>query len=186
MTGGLISFLFYFLVVYIPESRKRRMIKANLRKWYSVLKKDILIQVLIASQKGGRGDLSTDGATVERLSRIDGFKAAFKGGREAHEGFYAFRNYMSEDTPEYREISLSFQILSRQIEYVLHHYSIDERELFDFFKRLEAHLLRLEKIGPGYHEEQELSRFIWEIFAGSCWVDGYRGYDIVEKMIEDI
>jgi hypothetical protein len=186
MTGGLISFLFYFLVVYIPESRKRRMIKSNLRKWYSALKKDILLQVLFASQQGGREDLSTDDDTVERLLTIDGFKATFEGGREAHEGFNAFRNYMSEETLEYREIALNFRILSKQIEYVLHHYSIDDRELFDFFKRLEAHLLRLETIGPGYHEEKELSRFIREIFGGFCWVEGYRGYDIVEKMIEDI
>jgi hypothetical protein len=47
-------------------------------------------------------------------------------------------------------------------------------------------LFRLERIGPGYDEEKVLSRFVWEIFGGFSWVEGYRGYDIVERMIEDI
>ena len=46
--------------------------------------------------------------------------------------------------------------------------------------------MRLAKIGPGYDEEKVLSRFIWEIFGGWDWVEGDRGYDIIEKMIEDI
>ena len=58
--------------------------------------------------------------------------------------------------------------------------------MFDFLKRLEMLLFRLERIGPGYDEEKVLSRFVWEIFGGFSWVEGYRGYDIVERMIEDI
>jgi hypothetical protein len=47
-------------------------------------------------------------------------------------------------------------------------------------------LLRLERCEPGYDESKPLCAFIWEIFAGWHWVEGYRGYDIIEKMIDDI
>lgn len=47
-------------------------------------------------------------------------------------------------------------------------------------------LIRFEKMGTGYDEEKVLSRFIWEIFAGWSYVEGDRGYDIIEKMIEEI
>ena len=53
LIGALVSFLFYFLVVFIPERRKHRIVKANLRQQYRDLKKDIMYQVIFASQKGG-------------------------------------------------------------------------------------------------------------------------------------
>ena len=115
LIGGLISFLFYFLVVYIPEQKKRRIIRTNLRKLYADIKHDILYQVILASEKGGRTDLSADSETVARLLTVDGFKAAFKDGREGQEGFYAFRNYIGYDVPEYREIVINLQLLSKQI-----------------------------------------------------------------------
>ena len=90
---------------------------------------------------------------------------------------------MSGDADEFREIILNFQVLSKQIEFVLHNYAIDDPRVFDFFKRLEAFLFRMQYLKPGYDESKALCRFIWEIFAGFNFVDGYRGYDIIEKMI---
>jgi hypothetical protein len=186
LVGGLVSFLFYYLVVYIPERKKRRIIKANLRQFYADTKQAIAYQIIFASQKGGRNDLSADTETVERLLTTSGFKTAFKGGREAHEGFYAFCNGISNNTPEYREIVLNLAMLSKQIDFVLHNYLIVDQRMFDFFKRLEIFLIRVESMGAGYDEEKILTRFIWEIFAGWDYVQGDRGYDIIEKMIGDI
>jgi hypothetical protein len=186
LVGGLVSFLFYFLVVFVPEWKKRRVIKSNLKAVYADIKRDILLQIIFASRKGGRTDLSADSETVNRLLTIDGFKSAFQKGREADEGFYAFQNYMSDDVPEYREILLSLHVLSRQIDFVLHNYPILDSRIFSFFKRLEMLLVRLEKLGPGYEEEKQLSKFIWEIFAGFNIIKGNVGYDIIEKMIDDI
>ena len=53
---------------------------------------------------------------------VENFKAAFAQGSEANEGFYAFENQMSDETPEFREIVLNLQMLSKQIEFVLHNY----------------------------------------------------------------
>lgn len=186
LTGGLISFLFYFLVVYLPENRRRHIIKQNLKSIYRRIKKDILWQIVFASIAGGRHDLTTDPEEVDRLMEVDAFKAKFAHGREADEGFYAFENQMVEETYEFRQIILSLSILSRQIEYVLHNYAIDNQEVFDFFKRLEAFLLRMQRLQPGYDESEALTGFIWEIFAGFNVIEGYRGYDFIEKMIDDI
>ncbi len=41
LAGGLVSFFFYWLVVYEPERRKRRVIKENLCKMYLGIKEDI-------------------------------------------------------------------------------------------------------------------------------------------------
>lgn len=186
LTGGIISFLFYFLVVFIPESRKKTVIKNNLNKMYRITKKDILLQIIFASIKGGRNDLTTNDDEVDKLMNAEAFKATFAHGREANEGFYAFKNQMSEETNEFREIILNMQILYKQIEYVLHNYTIEDQNVFDFFKRLEAFLLMIQSLKPGYDESESLCNFIWEIFAGFNFIEGYRGYDIIEKMIQDI
>ncbi len=83
LAGSLVSFLFYFLVVHLPEARKKATIKANLQKLYRGIKEDILLQVVFASIKGGRRDISTDTETLQKLMTPEGFKEAFRDGREA-------------------------------------------------------------------------------------------------------
>ncbi len=186
LVGGLISFLFYYLVVSIPEGKRRKVIKDNLKKQYKIIKKDILLQIIFASHEGGRTDLETDEETLEKLLTTEGFKKAFSGGSEGDEGFYAFENYIGQDVLEYREIIFNLKILAKQIDFALHNYAVSDANVFAFFKRLETFLLRLEAIGPGYDQEKPLSSLIWEIFAGWSLIEGYRGYDIIEKMIEDL
>lgn len=186
LAGSLVSFLFYFLVVHLPESRKKSIIKNNLQRMYQRIKEDILWAVVHASIKGGRRDLTPDFETIRKLMTPRGFKDAFEGGREADEGFYAFANQMHDDTPEFSQIVQNLQMLSKQIEFVLHNYSIEDQSVFDFFKRLELLLLELQARGPGYDESKPLCRFIWDVYAGWDWIEGYRGYDKIQKMISDL
>lgn len=184
--GGIVSFFFYWLVVHLPEQRKRRIIKNSLSHLYRNIKKDILYQVVFASQRGGRDDLKADTETIERLMTPEGFRDAFDGGRNADEGFYAFENQMDDDTPEYRQIILNLEMLSRQVEFVLQNYTMDDDGVFSFFKRLELMLIALRRSPPGYDESKPLCRFVYEMFTGFNWVKGHQGCDPIEKMIADI
>ena len=186
LTGGLVSFLFYFLVVYVPDRRKRRVVKDNFRQLYRSLKEDMMYQVIFACNKGGRKDLEASSGTVEKLLTVEGYREAFHEGKEADEGIYAFQNGLTVDGSEYREIIWHLQILAKQIEYVLHKYPFADAEIFNFFKRLEVHLLSWADSEPGYDESKRLSGFMGEIFGGFSFIDGDRGFDIVEKMIEDL
>jgi hypothetical protein len=93
---------------------------------------------------------------------------------------------MSDDTPEFRELVLNLELLSKQIEFGLHSYTIEDQKLFGFFKRMEVLLLKLRRVGPGYDESKGLCRFIYEIYAGWDMVHGDRSYDIIEKTIAEI
>jgi hypothetical protein len=186
LSGGLVSFLLYFLVVYLPERRKKAIIKTNLLRMYRDIKQEILWAVVHASIKGGRRDLVPNSDTVDRLMSPKGFKDAFKHGRQANEGFYAFENQMSDDTPEFRTIVLNLQMLSKQIEFVLHNYIIEDQGVFDYFKRLELFLMRIQTNGPGYDESKQLCGFIWEVCAGWNMLRGDIGHDTIEKTISDL
>jgi hypothetical protein len=184
--GVFISFLFYYLVVVVPENRRREAIKTNLSFQYKRIKEDILYQVIFASQQGGRKDLRADTETLEKLSTVEGFRETFSEGREADEGFYAFRNHMSADVPEFREIIFGFKMLAEQIDFVMHNYPISDPEVFRLLNNLKHAFRHVEFSGPGYDEEKAVSRLIWEIFGGSDWVNGPRDYDLIERMIAEI
>jgi hypothetical protein len=186
LAGGLVSFLFYYLVVHLPAHRRKSIIKANLLKMYRSIKESILLEVVLASIKGGRRDLTADSETIEKLMSPEGFKAAFKDGREADEGFYAFANQMQNDTPEFRQIVLNLEMLSKQIEFLLHNYSIDDQETFDFFKRLELLLIQLQAHGPGYDEAKPLCGLIYELYAGWNAIVGHIDHDWLEKKISNL
>lgn len=186
LAGGLVSFLFYLLVVHVPASRRKTIIKDNLQRRYRIIKRDILFAVVQASRQGGRHDLIPDDELMEELLTPSGFKKAFEDGRESDEGFYAFENQMHEDNWEFRQIVLNLQMLSKQIDFLLQNYSIEDQDAFDFFKRLELMLMRLQASGPGYEESKPLGRFIWEMYAGWNWVDGDVGGDRIQKMISNL
>lgn len=186
LSGGLISFLFYFLVVVLPERRKKEMIKRNLKKVYIGIKEDLLWQIIFASQKGGRRDLVASSETIERLLDIEGFRNAFQGGREGDEGWYAFCNHMSEDNSELEAILLTLRILRKQIEYILYNFEIDDSDSFDAMKRIESYLVHLETTKAGYDEPKALCGFLYSLFSGWNIIEGYRDYDHIQKTIEEL
>ncbi len=187
LVGFIVSCFFYFLVVFVPERRKRNIIKTNLIGQYQRIKRGILSEVISASRNGGISDLQNDEPTIQKLLTIDGFKDVFLNNYEnANEGYYAFLNYIDDDCPELDEIFLNMQILNRHIIFVLQNFSISDQSVFDFFKGLESYLRRFETTGRTGEDRKVLSRFILEIFAGYSFVNPNRDYDIIEKMIKDI
>jgi hypothetical protein len=186
LIGSLVSFLFYYLVVGLPESRKRQVIKTNLIKTYNSIKTEIIWQIVFASREGGRHDLETSSDFVESLLDLKKFKEVFGNGRESNEGYYAFQNQMSEQTPQFDEIILSLNYLQKQIEFALHNFSVENQDTFDFLKRLEMLLMRLQKTEPGYDGSNQLCSFLWQICTGWHPINGYQNLDPVEKLIAEI
>jgi hypothetical protein len=186
LVNGLVSFLFYYLVVMLPDLRKRRVIKSNLIKTYRNIKTEIIWQIVFASQKGGREDLETTSEFVESLLDLEKFKTVFRNGRESNEGYYAFENQMSDRTPEFDAIVLNLLFLQKQIEYILQNYTIQDQKAFDFLKRLEMHMLSLQKTEPGYDGSNALCGFLWQICTGWNLIKGYENQDPIEKLILEI
>lgn len=189
ITGGLVSFIFYYLVVWIPGRRKRKAIKNDFREFYRDLKEDIAVQIIFASRRGGRKDLHVGGQLEKRLLTVDGFMEKFGGGREADEGFYAFANglHTEEGKLNFQDIAWLLKVLAREIDYVLNNYTITNEETRVFFKRLKVRLIELgESKHDDHNAHRALCRFIYEIFAGFTHITGRHGYDEVEKMIEEL
>lgn len=185
-TGGIVSFIFYYLVNERLERSRRELLRNSIQGTYHEAKENIALAIIQASQKGGRIDLNTNFNTIEQCLTPPGFKALFEGGRESHEGYYAFQNEMSSRTPEYDEIVFNLKIIARAAERVVDNSVIHDRRTYEFFVRLSTLIERIERNGPGYDESKLLCSFIWEVFAGWNFVDGNLGYDPIERAINDL
>lgn len=181
-----VSFIFYFLLVSVPERRRSKMLKKNALSHYKYLKKQILFNVLSASIKGGREDLELTYDVIDELSDPQKFRSKFEGRREGDEGFYAFENQMSDETYEFREIIFNLGILSRHLNFLMHNFPFRDDELFQYITRLENVLLRIQFSGAGYDESKPLCEFIYQIYAGWDWYSSYVGYDRIQKSLEEL
>lgn len=184
-TSGVVAFIFYYVVSERIEARRRDLVKQGSLRNYRNAKHDIALAVIQASRKGGRNDLVADSETLKRALTTEGFKELFDGGCEAHEGFCAFQNQMSDPTPEYDEIVLNLQIIGRAVDRLIDANLLDDPASYNFLVRLDAMLKRIERNGTGYDESKLLCSFIWQIFAGWNFIDGHLGYDPIERAIRN-
>ncbi len=162
------------------------MLRKNALARYANIKKDILFNILAASQKGGRRDLEITYTLIEELTKPENFRKRFDGGREGDEGYSAFENQMSNETYEFRQIFFSLGVLARHLNFLTHNFPFRDGKLFEDLTRLESVLHRIEFSGAGYDESKLLCAFIYEIYAGWDSVEGYVGYDRIQKYLESL
>lgn len=183
-TSGVVSFIFYYVVNERIERRRRELVRNGALRAYRDAKRHIVIAVLHASQKGGRTDIHADTETIDGALTLEGFRALFSEGREADEGFYAFQNQMSDQTPEYDEIIFNLRAIGRAFDRMIDNTAIDDPNAYDRFVRLDALVRRIEHNGAGYDESKALCSLVWQIFAGWSTIDGWLDHDPIERAIE--
>lgn len=159
-TGGIVGITLYYVLSVRFERRRRQLIKGGVLQAYRLSKKSIAFSVIHASIKGGRADLVCDMDTVERILTVDGFKELFRGGKEAHEGFYAFENQMTEPTYEYRDIIFELEIVARNVDLLLYGMVAEEPHQYAYLMGLFERMKRIIHSGSGYEESKIFCRFI--------------------------
>jgi len=178
--GALISVLFYWLVVWLPDYQRRQRLKRGLKRHYRSFRQDCIeIMLLVA-------DGSYSGGFPESLLQQDKFKDYFKqtvppGDRNRWDQF------LNKLDPHYlRELLTRMEIFRDEIAFVLNNADIPKDEPFDFLKRLSAAIYSMKDVTLGYDETKPLAGFLWTVFTGWDWITGYRKEDIVEKMLNSI
>lgn len=180
------SLPFYFVVVFIPEWRKRRIIKSNLLRMYKNIKRSILQNILWASNSGGAQGLEADNAQIERLMITKEFKAVFSGDKESDQRWYAFLNGLEDSEVQFNDIILNLRLLAKQLDFTLQHCPKLTEEGFNFLKTLESNIDYIVETKFTDCDKKILCRFLWEMFAGWYVIGGDYGYDPFEKEIERI
>lgn len=177
--GFLVSVLFYLLVVWFPDRRKKNLIKRNLAEQYQSFKEDT-IRILLASCQGGY-----QAGLPERLSEQNEFRRYFtEAVSDSQERWHAVLNGLNDRL--LKDLLVEFEILLNEVTYVLNNVNIEDPNVFSFFKRLSQVVYKLKNTTLEYDDVKTLSGFLWELLAGWDVIDGYRKHDIVGLMIEEI
>lgn len=177
--GVLVSLFVYVLVARIPERNKRFRLKTNLRRQYSNLKEECIINFLFACNGSASLDL------VEQLKDREAFKLYFKEKvTPDQERWDAVLNGM--DDQKVAAIVQELSIFRREVEFTLTAIDVDDPQVFAFLRQLARALHRSGDWSSGYDEIKAMSQFMWSMHTGWDWVRGYTGKDAIADMIDAI
>ena len=176
--GFVVSAIFYFLVVYMPEYKRRNMVHKSFKSQYVQFKMSCIDTFLILSD-------SQEYSNREELLNLSEFRKYFKDENERGENRWdAIANYLQENDHYLKDIIYHLQIFNEEIRYTRNVVGLSEPEVFDFLNRLSQLIVRMESTERNYDDIKSLCGFLWSIFTGWSWIEGYSESDLIKDMIE--
>lgn len=174
--GFLTSAFFWFLVVYLPERQRRRLLRESLLRRYEDFKHNT-IQIC-----SWAANLHLTTQEVDDLTDKSKFKEYFKGQR-----WYDVSNGL-QDNRDYMDcVLLEMQMLADEVTYILNNVAIQDAEVHGLFKRLTERIHRI-KYDPNYTSDpaKYTCQFLWALHANWSFVTGYLATDPISENIAEI
>jgi len=177
--GIFVSIFFYFIVVWFPDRRKKKLLKNNLSKHYLYFK-DNCLQIFCHAMNE-----ECDTSLMSKLMIQSKFKIFFKTKiSNSEERWDSVLNGL--DNQLLYELLSELELLKNEIEFINNNITIDDEDVFVFMKNLSINIYRLRDINLENDDIKVLSRFLWQLFSGWNFIDGYKKDDIVQVMISKI
>lgn len=178
-TGYLVAFIFWLLVVYSPERRRRNMLRANLSRRYQYFKEEV-IQCLLWAAVG-----THDSELPRQLSDHKAFKEYFSSDKKAQ--WYAALNGLQSNDLRMHEITLAMDLFARDVAYFLDHVPIDDDGAHALLKQLNENVYRLQHSQyDRYDQVKSLGGFLWSVLARWSFIDGQLDADPIQSAIDRI
>ncbi len=175
-----VSLLIYLLVVWVPERRKRTRVRRNLQLQYDSFKEACIALFFSAMGSGHSLD------EVTSLKDRDKFREFFKtdSSTPGQTRWDVVANGL--DDQHVKLLAIEFEILRDELHFTLNAIDVDNPKAFAFLKQLSQELHRTKQVSPGYDDEKTLLRFMWSVFTGWSFAEGYQEKDVIAEMIEAI
>lgn len=177
--AALISLIFYILVVRIPEWQKRQRYKKLLTRQYMNFRTGCISTMLLVADGSYGGDLP------EKLLDQEKFQDYFNESSTKDQSRWShFCNNL--DRASLRELLTQMEIFRDEIAFILNNVDIPSDEPLQFLRNLSSTIIGFRDATPEYDDVKPFARFLWSIFTGFNFVDGYANRKIIEGMIEAI
>jgi hypothetical protein len=176
--ASIVSLFFYWLIVRLPEHRKRARIKRSFKAQYAAFKGDcieIFLMLADGSYGGGVPESLLDQKTFRDYFKTPTGDGQDRWGRVANnlEGYYL--QLLLNRMEAFRE----------EIVFVLNNLDIEADAPFEFAKNFSKTITSASILTSGY-DKKSLLQFLWTVFTGWSFVTRYPESDIVEDMIRDL
>lgn len=178
--GFVISAIFYFIVVYLPERQRRGRIHRSMKRQYRSFKLSCINIFLMLSN-------SQDYQHRHNLLEQEEFRRYFKNSNNRNENRWdAIWNGVEDNEYYLNEILYELRLLNDEINFIRSSIDIHDEEVFQFLNILSQIIHRMESTKTNYEDMKSFSRYLWEIFSGWSFIDGYRKTDLIAVMIDRI
>jgi len=157
--GYLVSLFFWVIVVYLPERKRRAMLRNNLDRTYKYFREEVIQTLLWAS------NAPYEGIQVEQLANDHfAFKKFFGNGNKSI--WYDALNGIQSSEERLREIYFSMEKLSLEVTYVLSSLPIHDEKIHVFLKDVNESIRTLKHYDTiDYDRVKYIGHFLWRIFA---------------------
>lgn len=176
--GYLVSLMFWFMVVFLPERKQHAAIKENLSKEYEAFKIDLIELLLNARGTPYDADLP------KRLLDHVRFKEYFYANER--EQLYAVMNGLEKNKHVLDDIALVLTMLKEEVAYAVSRMPVRNAEVHVFFRRFCIEVQR-QTSGSILQSDERVkytTSFVWALLARWDMVSGQRRDDIVQEMID--
>lgn len=201
-SGYLVSWIFYVVVVYIPEKRRRNLIKKNLKESFYIFKEQVIKQFLFALY----GYLNASTIKDHNLLNIHSFNKFFnykveKNCPENEDERLSHREWLSDyDSrwyallnkikPEhFKEVKMEIEIFNKTLISSAQSVNITNSFIFSVITNLSRELYRLKHLEPEnnhYDDEKSFMRSLSEMFSGWDFIEGQKKYDSIIFIIKEM
>ncbi len=181
-TSYIAGVIVWLLVAWLPERRRRGILRANLRNHYKLFREEI-VHILLRAAAGGSHAIDLD--LPKKLSEPGAFREYFSVNR--NQNWYDALNGLQAHPEVLQDLILEIDIFANEVASVVAKVEFDDSDPLAFFKRLTHHVQRLRNASVySYDQVKYLGNFIWEVMALWSIIDGQRKEDIVDSMISRI
>lgn len=189
LIGLWVSFTSQYFFSFLPEKRKRAALKKTLIHEYKKTKREIAIQIIFACQAGGRRDLVAKSETIDQILTVEGFKKLFSGAlsQQGSERWYAFLNGIEDPSSgALTDILIALRVFSQKINWALHEFPFSNQDALSLAHELENALVAIEVSATNKESPDGLASFLFQAFSGWSFVEGYRGFDPIQKALDEL
>jgi hypothetical protein len=155
----LLSVMFYYLLVYIPERRKKTIIKNNFKKNLAGFKERVLVLFMEAA-------VVQEPYDTKKLSDIHAFKKFF------HDRWPEVCKGLTANPILLRKVIKELTFLRGEIGFVLGRIEITEEAYFNQLHHASYCIYHYEDVEAGTEEAKHLCNFLWQMFSGYNWMTG--------------
>ena len=175
------AYIFYIFNICLPEQKRKNIIKNNFEKQYLYFKKVCIYIFLSALGKSSNEELWEELCDLGKFKKY--FKEKYSNDQDRwHKVWEELNGHLLED------LLIELSILWDEVAFILNNTEINDKSVLSFFRLLSqrVYVFKARGINMEYEKKKALLRFLWELFTGWNFIDGYREEDIVKLMIQKI
>ena len=200
-SGYLVSWIFYIVVVYIPEKRRRNLIKKNLKESFYIFKEKVIEQFLFALYGALNASTIKDHNLLDIRSFNEFFdykvkncpknedERLFDGDWLSNHSsrWYALLNKIKPE--HFKEVKIEIEIFNKTLISSAQSVNITNSFIFSVITNLSRHLYRLKHLEPendNHDDEKSFMRSLSEMFSGWDFIEGQKKYDPIIFLIKEM